>query len=132
MNLVPEAFSIATVMIWSSCLEVILGRLVRCVGRDPQHEVIERQHRHRRQFLPVERHARGKGGGKHVGERDDDLVSIALRRLDVEKALRAGTARLVDRYHRLPHQAVLGDHALGEARHLVRPAAGSGRDDELD
>ena len=144
------AFSTATVMIWSSCFEpvppifmepggrglhgidVLFRGLVRLVGIHPEHELVERQHRDRREILPVERNAGRERGGEEVGERDDDLVRISARSLEVEEAFAAGAARLVDDDHRLLHQIVLGDDALDRARHLVGAAAGAGRNDELD
>ena len=60
------------------------------------------------------------------------LCGLPLRVLDVEEALAAGAAGLVDHHHRLLHQVVLGDDALDGARHLVGAAAGTGRHDDLD
>ena len=60
------------------------------------------------------------------------LCGLPLRALDVEEALAAGAAGLVDHHHRLLHQAVLGDDALHGARHLVGAAAGTGGHDDLD
>ena len=60
------------------------------------------------------------------------LCGSPVGALDVEEALGAGPARLVDRQDRLLHQVVLGDDALDRTRHLVRAAAGTGRNDELD
>ena len=60
------------------------------------------------------------------------LCGLSLRALDVEEALAAGAAGLVDHHHRLLHQIVLGDDALDGARHLVGAAAGAGRHDDLD
>ena len=111
---------------------VVAGGLVRRLGIHPQHELVERQHRHRRQVLPAERHARRHRRGEQVRQRDDQLVRVALVALHVEEALGAGAARFVDDDHRLRHQVVLGDHALQEARHLVGAAAGAGRHDEFD
>jgi tripartite-type tricarboxylate transporter receptor subunit TctC len=51
---------------------------------------------------------------------------------DFVKALKAGAAGLVDHHDGLRRQLVLGHHALDEARHLVGPAAGACRHDELD
>ena len=146
----PVAFSTATVMIWSSCLEPVppifiepcgasftrldelLRVLVRLVGIHPEHEFVERQHRDRRQILPVEGNAGRERRGEQVRQRDDDLVRISGRRLHVEEAFAAGAARLVDHDHRLLHQIVLGDDALDRARHLIGAAAGAGRNDEFD
>ena len=137
-------------MIWSSCLEpvppifilfgpagldrvdVLLGGLVRRVGVDPEHELVERHHRHRRHVLPVEGHAGRHRRREQVRQRDDDLVRVALGVLDVEEALGARAARLVDDDHRLLHQLVLDDDALDQARHLVGAAAGARGHDELD
>jgi hypothetical protein len=69
---------------------------------------------------------------KQVGQRDDDLVRVALGALDLEEALGAGAARLVDDDHRLLHQLVLDDQALDQPRHLVGTAARACGDDELD
>ena len=52
-------------------------------------------------------------------------MRVALGRLHVQEAFRAGTARLVDHHHGLLHQVVLGDHALDQPRHLVGTAAGA-------
>ena len=60
------------------------------------------------------------------------LCGLPAERLDVEEALGAGAARLVDDDHRLVHQPVLLDDALDHPRHLVGAAAGAGRHDELD
>jgi hypothetical protein len=145
----PIAFSSATVMIWSSCLEpaahlelavrcgldgrdIFLDGLVGRVGIDPEHELVQRQHRHRRHVLPREGDARGEWRGKKVRERDDQLVGVALGALDVEEALAAGTARLVHDHHGLLHQIVLGDDALDGARHLIGAAAGAGGNDEFN
>ena len=108
-------------------VHVVAGRLIRRIRRHPQHELVECEHRHRRQVLPVERHARRERRREQVRQRDDDLVGIALRPLHVEEAFGPGAARLVDDDQRLLHQVVLGDHALEEARHLVGAAAGAGR-----
>jgi hypothetical protein len=143
MNLVPVAFSMPTVRIWSSCLEpvppilILLGpaaftapgspwRSWRGLGVDPQHEVVERHHGHRRHVAPVEGNAGRHRRGEQVGQRDDDLVRIALGALDVEEALGAGAAGLVDDDQRLLHQLVLDDDALHQARHLVGAATGAG------
>ena len=144
------AFSTATVMIWSSCfdpvppifmlpagrllhgVDVVLDGLVRLVGIDPEHEFVERQHRDRRQVLPVEGNAGRQRRREQVRQGDDDLVRIVRRRLDVEEAFAAGAAGLVDDDHRLLHQIVLGDDALDRARHLVGAAAGAGGYDEFD
>jgi hypothetical protein len=112
--------------------EIVLGLLVRRVGIDPQHELVERQHGDRRELLPVERNAGGKRRREQVGQSDDDLVRISARGFDVEKTLAAGAARLVDDDHGSRHQIVLGDDALDDPGHLVGAAAGTGRNDELD
>ena len=52
--------------------------------------------------------------------------------LDVEEALGAGAAGLVDHHERLLHEIVLLDDALNHAGHLIGAAAGAGRNDELD
>ena len=70
--------------------------------------------------------------GEQVGQRDDDLVRVALGVLDFEEALGAGAARLVDDDQRLLHQLVLDDDALDQAGHLVGAAAGAGGHHELD
>ena len=150
MNLVPVAFSTPTVRIWSSCLdpvppifillgpaaftavEVLLGVLVGRLGVHPQHELVERHHRHRRHVAPVEGHARGHGRGEQVGQRDDDLVRVALGALHFEEALGTGAARLVHDDQRLLHQLVLDDDALDQACHLVGAAAGTRGHHELD
>ena len=113
-------------------VDEFLGGLVGLGGIDPEDEFIERQHRDRRQILPVEGDAGGERRGEQVGQRDDDLVRIVARVLDVEEAFAAGAAGFVDDHHRLLHQIVLADDALDGARHLVGAAAGAGRDDELD
>jgi hypothetical protein len=76
-------------------------------------------------------HAGGERGGEQVRQRDDDLVRVALGALDVEEALGAGAARLVDDDQRFLHQLVLDDDALDQARHLVGAAARAGGHDEL-
>jgi len=105
---------------------------VRRLGIDPEDELVERQHRHRRHVLPRHRDAGGERRGEQVGERDHQLVRVVARAFDVEEALAAGAARLVDDHHGLLHQIVLGDDALDHPRHLVGAAAGAGGDDELD
>ena len=98
----------------------------------PEHELVERQHRDRRQILPAEGNAGCERRGEQVRQGDDDLVRVVARVLDVEEALAAGAARLVDHHHRRLHQVVLGHDALDRARHQVGAAAGAGRNDELD
>jgi hypothetical protein len=83
-------------------------------------------------IAPVERRVGGERGREEIGKRDDDLVGIPFRFLDVEEALRARAAGLVDHHHGLLHQLVLRDQTLAEARHLVGAASGTGRNDELD
>ena len=112
-------------------IDVFDRRLVRLVAVDPEDELVQREHRNRRQILPIERHPGRERGGEQVRERDDDLVGIACVGLDVEEALGAGAARLVDDHDRLRHQLMLLDHALDHARHLVGAAAGARRHDEL-
>ena len=53
-------------------------------------------------------------------------------RAKVEEALGSRAARLVDDHHRLGQQVVLLDDALEHAGHLIRPAAGSGGNDQAD
>src|SRR6266852_2704781 len=101
MNLTPVCFSIATVMIWSSCFE------------------------------PVERRIGRKRGRKQIRQGDDDLVWITFRLLHVEKALGPRASGLVDDDHRLLHQLVLGNDALNDPRHLIGAPAGAGGNDEL-
>jgi hypothetical protein len=112
-------------------IDVILDRLVGFLGVHPQHELVEREHGDRRQVLPVERNAGRERRGEQVRQRDDDLVRVAARGLDVEESFAARAAGLVDRDDRLLHQVVLGDDALDHAGHLVGAAAGAGRHDEL-
>ena len=112
-------------------VDIVLRRLVGRLRIHPQHELVQRQHRHGGQVRPAEGHAGGVGRGKEVRQRDDDVVGVAGRLLDLEKAFRSGSATLVQGDERLFHQVVLGDHALKEARHLVGAAAGAGGDDEL-
>ena len=113
-------------------VDILFRRLVRLLRVHPEHEFVERQHRDRRQILPVERNAGGKRSGEEVGERDDDLVRVAARSLEVEETFAAGATRLVDDDERLLHQIVLGDDALDRPRHLIGAAAGAGGNDELD
>ena len=111
---------------------VILRGLVRRVGRDPQHEFVERQHRDRSQVLPVEGNAGRERCREEIRERDDQLVRIALGVFHIEKAFGARAARLVDDDERLLHQIVLRDDALKEARHLIGTAARTRGYDEFD
>ena len=113
-------------------VDVLHGRLVGRIGVHPEDELVERHHLDGREVLPAERHARGHRRGEQVGERDDDLVGVALGVLHVEEALGAGAAGLVLDHHRLLHQVVLGDHALDEPGHLVGAASRSRGNDELD
>ena len=59
-------------------------------------------------------------------------MRIAGRRLAVDEALGAAAAALVSDDDRLVDQLVLVDDRLDRAREVVRAAARSGRDDELD
>ena len=113
-------------------IKEFLGRFVGVFGIHPQYEVVERQHRDRGQILPVERHAGGHRGGKQVGERDDDLVRIALGRLDLEETFSAGTTRFVHGNKGLLHQIVLGNDALDQPGHLVGTTAGACRNNEFN
>src|SRR5439155_25341290 len=67
-----------------------------------------------------------------VGERDDQGVGVALLSLDVEEALGAGAAGLVDDDERSWRELVLLGDARDQARHLVSPAPRPGGHDELD
>jgi len=106
-DLAPVCCSIATVMIWSSCLRrcppsscawralpCAISRhrctpwsICRVFRIHPQHELIERHHLHRRQIAPVEGGVARERRGKQVGQGDDDLVRVAVCALDVEEAL---------------------------------------------
>ena len=67
-----------------------------------------------------------------IRQRDDQLVAVTLRVLDVEEPFAARAARLVDHDDRLLGQVVLGDNALRHAGHLIGAAAGAGRDNDFD
>src|SRR2546426_4501568 len=69
---------------------------------------------------------------EEVGERDDQGVGVALLSLDVEEALGAGAAGLVDDDERSWRELVLLGDARDQARHLVSPAPRPGGHDELD
>ena len=112
--------------------EVLLGRLVRRLGIDPQDELVEGQPRDRRQVLPVERHAGVERRREQIGQRDDDGVGVTLLALDVQEALRPGAARLVDDDERFGRKLVLLGDARDEPRHLVGATARPRRDHELD
>ena len=80
----------------SDGVEKLLGGLVGRLLVHPQHELVQRHHRHRRQVAPVERHA-GRASG--VVNRFDSvmiLCGFGIRALDVEEALGACAAALVD------------------------------------
>src|ERR1043165_3258982 len=70
-------------------LDVILRRLVGRVTRHPENELVERHHGDGGQILPRERDAGREWRGEQVRERDDELVRVAFRALDVEEALAA-------------------------------------------
>ena len=112
-------------------IQVLIGGLVRRVRVDPEHELIQRQHRNRRQVAVAEGNTRGERRGEQVRERDHDLVRIAGAALHLQEALAASSARLVDHHQRLLHQGVFGHQTLEEARHLIGSASGAGRHDEL-
>ena len=112
-------------------VEVFLGCLVGRLRVDPEDEVVQSHHLHRRQVAPVERRMSRKRGREQVRQGDDDLVRITFRLLHVEKPLRARPTRLVDDHHRLLHQLVLGNDALNNPGHLVGAPTGAGRNDEL-
>jgi hypothetical protein len=101
------------------------------LGIHPEHELVERHHRDRRQVAPVEGHAGGQRRGEEVGEGDDQHMRVAAGRLRLEEAFRAGAAGLVHHHDGLAHQLVLGDDALDDAGHLVGAATGARRHDEL-
>jgi hypothetical protein len=60
------------------------------------------------------------------------LYAIAGRRLAVLEAFSAAAAALVQHDDRLVDELVFRDDRLNRTREIVGPAAGSGRDDELD
>ena len=149
MNFTPVACSSWMVRIWSSCAdpvppifipppfsfdrgEVVLRRLVRRLGVDPQDELVEGQPRDRRQVLPVERHAGVERRREQIRQRDDDGLGVTLLALDVQEALRPRPARLVDDDDRLGRELVLLGDARDQPRHLVGATAGPRRDHELD
>src|SRR5713101_4489267 len=103
--------------------EVFLRGLVGRLGVDPEDELVERDPRDWRQVAPVERHARVQRRGEQVRKRDHDGVRVALLLLDVEEALRARAARLVDGDDRLRRQLVLLRDAADQASHLVGAAS---------
>ena len=113
-------------------IEQLLAAAVRRLGVDPQHELVERQHLHRRDVAPAEVHALGQRRGEQVGQRDDELVRVAARGLHVHQPFDARLAGLVDDVDRLRRQLVLGHQLLDQPRHLVGAAAGAGRHHQLD
>src|SRR3989441_9749641 len=62
--------------------------------------------------------SRVEGRREEVGERDDQGVGVALLSLDVEEALGAGAAGLVDDDERSWRELVLLGDARDQARHL--------------
>ena len=106
--------------------------VLRAGGIVPQHELVERDHRHRRQVAPVERNFRRQR--QHVDQRigDQHLVGVAFAGLHVHQRFGAGRPALQRHHHRLLHQIVLLDRRLHHARHLVGGAAGAGRDHDFN
>jgi hypothetical protein len=84
-----------------------------------------------RSVPPVERNAGGQRRGEKIRKRDNELVRIAARTFDVEKAFTAGPTGLVDHRQRLLHQIVFGDYALDDPCHLVGTAASACRYNDL-
>ena len=137
-------------MIWSSCFEpvppilmvlgarglhgvdVFLRGLVRRIGIDPEHELVERQHRDRRQVVPVERHAGRKRRGEQVRQRDDDLVRVALASLTSRKPSAPAPPDLLTTIIGCFISLCLVTMPWIDARHLVGAAAGAGGNDEFD
>ncbi len=109
----------------------ILHRL-RPDGVVPQHELVERDYRHRREFAPVERDFGRER--QHVDQRigDQNLVGIAFAGFHVHQCFGTGCAALQRHHHRLLHQIVFLDRGLHHARHLVGSAAGAGRDHDFN
>src|SRR5882724_1963775 len=112
--------------------QVVLRGLVGRLGVHPEDEAVEGHARDRRQVPPIERGALRQRRGEQVRERDDDRVRVTFLLLDVEEALGARAARLVDRDERLRRKLVLLGDAADQPRHLIRASARSGGDDELD
>ena len=69
---------------------------------------------------------------KRFRQGDDQLVIVSLGVLDVEESFATGSAGFVDHHDGLLGQIVLGDDALHHAGHLIRAAAGAGRDNDFD
>src|SRR5205807_8508140 len=112
--------------------EVVFRRLVRRVRVDPQDELVEGQPRDGRQIPPAERDARVERRREEVRQGDDDRVGLTLLALDVQEALGAGSARLVDDDERARRELVLFGDAGDQPRHLVGATAGPGGHHELD
>ena len=98
----------------------------------PQHELIERDHRHRRKVAPVERNLGRQR--QHVDQRigDQHLVGVAFAGLHVHQRFGTRRAALQRHHHRLLHQIIFLDRGLHHPRHLVGGAAGAGGDHDFD
>ena len=112
--------------------EILTRRLVRCLRVDPEDELVEGDARHRRHVFPAEGNARVERRGEEVREGDDDSVRVTLLALDVQEPLGARAPGFVHGDDRARSELVLLGDARNEAGHLVRAAARSRRDHELD
>jgi hypothetical protein len=113
-------------------LNVFLGRLVGCVGVDPEDEFVECHHRDRRQILPVEGNARGEWRGEEVRQSDDQFVGVTFGVFGRKESFAARATRLIDDHDRLLRQIVLGDDPLHDTGHLVGTPTGARRDYDFD
>jgi hypothetical protein len=109
----------------------LLHAFVRQLRIRPQHELIERDHRDRREVAPVERNLRRQR--QHVDQRigDEHLVRVAVARFHVDQRLGSRRAALERDHHRLLHQTVLLNCGLHHPRHLVGRSARAGGNDDF-
>src|SRR5262245_2956470 len=70
---------------------ILLGRLIGCIGRNPEYELVKDQHGYWRQILPVERCPGGQRSGEQVRQSNNDCMRIACCFLYFKKALGSRT-----------------------------------------